>query len=188
MELKIGHIRRAIIQEQYCGIAANKKLLERQNLTAVAQRVLGEQAYFGERVKHHTGGGNPFYLGQNGLGSLVQFDLGRVKHSGVRIYKQIIFRGDKLEEIDAIEGPAVRGRRYAQLLGRLGECNVETSLPTMGAIEQELHGQRRFAGAGVAFNQIEAPRSEPTLKNVIKPSDASRHTGRRICGCGVAHT
>jgi hypothetical protein len=55
--------------------------------------------------------------------------------------------GGKLEDVDAVEGPAVRRGDFRQLFAALGEGHVETAFAAREAGEQELQGERRLARA-----------------------------------------
>ena len=67
--------------------------------------------------------------------------------------------GDQLEDVDAVERPAVRLRDAGELGLRLGEGDVEHLLPAPGPFEEELEGEGRLARAGVPLDEVDPVRA-----------------------------
>ena len=71
----------------------------------------------------------------------------------------------------------MRGGAVAQLLLGLGEGDVEPRLAGLGALEQELERDRRLAGAGAAFEQIDVPGRKPPARMSSRPATPVRALG-----------
>ena len=83
----------------------------------------------------------------------------------------------------------VARRHGTQLLLRFREGDVEPGLALMPPFEQELQGKRGLAGAGRAFDEIDAVRKETAAQHVVEPGDAGRGAGRSLLHgrSGVVH-
>ena len=64
------------------------------------------------------------------------------------------------------------GATLAELLFGFRKRHVQDRLAASHAFEQELQRQRRLAGAGHAFDQIQPMRREPPPENVVEAFDA----------------
>jgi hypothetical protein len=62
--------------------------------------------------------------------------------------------------------------RSAQLAGGLGEHDIHAALAPALALQQELQGERRLAGARRALDQVEAIAGQATGEDVIEAEDA----------------
>src|SRR5690242_13461532 len=56
LKLEVGTLRSPIVQQQDGAFATDKKLLQRKDLTTIAQGALCEQAKFGKRVENNASG------------------------------------------------------------------------------------------------------------------------------------
>ena len=70
-----------------------------------------------------------------------------------------------------VERPAVGSRDDRQLVLGFRQRHVEGRLTLVCAGEQELQGQRRLAGPGVAFHQIQPVGREPAAENGVQSLD-----------------
>src|SRR5690242_13147967 len=94
-------------------------------------------------------------------------------HRHLLIAVQILFVGDELDDLDALKRPPVRLCAGEQFLFGLRKSDVEASLAEFGPLHEVLQGQRRLAGAGIAFDEIEPVRDETPMKDVIKSANSS---------------
>src|SRR6266446_329179 len=65
-------------------------------------------------------------------------------------------------------------RDCLQLVERLGHGDVENLFAPVAAGQDELHAQSRFAGARLAFDEVEAAEDEAAAEDVVQ----SRQPGR----------
>jgi hypothetical protein len=73
MELEVPGLRGAIVEDEHRACAAREEVLERQDLSPVSQRVLREQAEFGEAVEDDAlgpEGRDPFHHAAHRLAQL----------------------------------------------------------------------------------------------------------------------
>src|SRR3954464_12345194 len=78
VQVEVVLMRREVIEQQYGRVVEQEKVLEREDLAAVAQRPLREQADLGEAVEDHPGGAHSLNLGQHHVHGLAEFEIGRV--------------------------------------------------------------------------------------------------------------
>jgi hypothetical protein len=74
------------------------------------------------------------------------------------------------------------GRRLPQLGLGFRKGDVEAAFAAARALKQELQGQSRLAGAGSAFQKVDAVAGKTARKNVIQAGDAKPRL-RRPFGC-----
>ncbi len=70
---------RAVVEEQDGDLLLLEELLEGEELAAVAERVAGEEPELGQAVEDDVPGLGPLDLGEDGLGRVAEFRLGRVE-------------------------------------------------------------------------------------------------------------
>jgi hypothetical protein len=68
-------------------------------------------------------------------------------------------------------------RHGSQLRPRLRECDVQDLFAPFDALSEELEAQRRFAAAGIPFDEIHTILRQSAAQNLIEPGDA---------GCGAS--
>ena len=76
MQLQIVHMRGQVVEQQDGALAAGKEVLEGQDLTAIAQGVLRQQAHFRQAVEHHAYRPVLANLLEDHLGGFGELDLG----------------------------------------------------------------------------------------------------------------
>ena len=91
---------------------------------------------------------------------------------------QLRLRRDQLQDVDAVERPAVRPGHGGELGLRLGEGDVDALLAEPHALQQALQGQGRLPRAGVALDQVDPVRREAAAQDVVEPGYARRDQGR----------
>ncbi|MNC86839.1 hypothetical protein D3C83_25230 [compost metagenome] len=93
----------------------------------------------------------------------------------------------ELEELESVERPAVRAGDRLELQYVLGERDVQALLATVAPLEQELHGERRFAGAGIALDEVHPVARQPAAKEEVEPGDAGRNIDICAASAGGHH-
>ena len=143
-----------------------RNVLQRQDLTPETQRVARQQAQFGQRVDHQPigrGGGNAL---ADKLHRFAEFDLGRLQNGLLPV--ELRFERHQLVDVDAVELPAMAGRRRDQFLAGLAERDVKRLLAAPRPLHDELHGQRRLAGPRRALDQIEPVAHQPAVDDGVE--------------------
>ena len=103
LELQILRLGRQIIDQEHRAFPVDEVLLEGQDLSPVAERVLGEQPHLRERVDDDPPWLGTLDLGEDGLGGDAQLDLRWLKHGCLVVRLEFRFRRDQLENVDAGE-------------------------------------------------------------------------------------
>ena len=86
------------------------------------------------------------------------------------------------EDFEAIERPAVRQANLPEFFGGFGEGDIEDTLAAANAFEEELEGKGGFAGAWIAFDEVEVAGRKAAVEDVIEAGDA----GVEASGRGLA--
>ncbi len=73
LEIVVG--RRHVVEQDHGAVAGREKLLERQNLPAIAERGARQESQFGQGVEDDPGRLQPFHIRQNQLGRGRQLDF-----------------------------------------------------------------------------------------------------------------
>jgi hypothetical protein len=68
----------------------------------------------------------------------------------------------------------VRCSDIAQFFFGFRQSHIENGFAASHSLEQELHRQGGFAGAGHAFDQIKSMGREASAENIVKSVDADR--------------
>ena len=126
------------VEEQHRAIAFAEVLLERQDLSTVAQRVPCEQPHLGKRVEHDPQRLHPVHLREHRPGRLGQLHFGRVEEGVLRLGLEALLRALQIADRDAVERPAVALRDGAQLrlvLGASRNCSASVVFPEPGGPE-----------------------------------------------------
>jgi len=79
-----------------------------------------------------------------------------------------------------VRTPPARCRDAVELVGRLGERDVERRLAGVAAGQQELQADRRLTGARLAVDEVEMPTREPAAEDVIESDHAGQCVGLRL--------
>ena len=144
-----------VVQQQRGATTPGEVLLERQHLTPVTQRRARQQAQLGQRVEHHSLRLQRIDLVEDAFGGVTQFHLSRVEHRVLRVGVEVVCPFQRLEHLDAVEGPAVRCRHFREFGHAFRQRHVQDAFSVANAFQQELHRQRGLAGARHAFHQIQ---------------------------------
>jgi hypothetical protein len=91
---------------------------------------------------------------------------------------QHAFRRRQLEYFDRrIDGPAVRLGAVAELDFSFSQRDIDAGFSRGRAGHQELQRQRRLAGAGIAFDQMQSVACKAAAQDVIETVDARGGSG-----------
>ena len=165
-----GHV----VEQQHGAAAPAEELLQRQNLAPVAQRRAREQPQLGQRIEDHTRGLDLVDIGQDRQRLLRQLHLGRMEDRVLLLRLQRILGRQQLAHVDAGQVPTVSLRHAAELLGRFRQRDVEHLLAARDTGEQELHGERRLAGARLPFEQVQTAADQAAAQHVVETGHACR--------------
>ena len=127
VQLEIAARPALVVEEQHGAGARREEVLERQDLAAIADRALCEQAEFGQAVDYHALRAKLVDLGHHVTDRLAELDLARVQQRLFVILAKAVGR-DHLEQRQSIQRPAVRLRDRAQLDLGLGERDIQPGL------------------------------------------------------------
>jgi len=130
----LGHV----VEEEGGAVEFGQEVLQGQDLAAVAQRALREQPDLGDAVEHHAMRLQPLDLLHHHVDRFAELEVGGVKHGLVALRVERQLRRHQLEDIDAVQRPAMAGRAGDQLGARLRERDVEAALAAVAPIHQEL--------------------------------------------------
>ena len=177
-------VRRQVVEQDDGDLELGEIVFEGEHLTPVAQRALGQKADLGQAVDDDPVRIGLFDLVEDDPGGLAQFEIGRVEQALLLHLVQQIFGWDQFEQVDAVQRPTVRVSGLVKLVHRLGQSDIQASLARLGSLHQELQGRRRLAGAGIAFQQIDAVAREPARQDVVESFDPGRSGRREVRAVG----
>jgi hypothetical protein len=155
MQLQLTRLGGLVVEQQHGAAVAREAVLQREDLPAVAERGLRQQAQLRQAVEDEPRRPLLFDPLQDAPGGLPEFELGRVEQ-GLLLLGAEAGVGRQLDHGDAVERPAVGRRRGPQLVCRLGESDIHPVLAQASALQQELQRERRLARAGSTLDQVEA--------------------------------
>jgi len=148
-------------------VLLREEVFQREDLAAVALRVLGQEADFTQAVEHDAGwveGAHPFH---HGARRFAQFEFRWMQHAllGLPVQPGL---GDKLEDVDAVQGPAVAGGNGLQLVLGLRKRDIQRAISLADTLEEKAEGQRRLAGAGRPLDQVNPAWIDPAAEDGVK--------------------
>ncbi len=148
--------------------------------------IAGQHAQLGERVEDEALGTNLIHLAEDVGDGVGELDFRGMEDGVLGLRFQVFFRGNHLEDFEAVGAPAVGAGDLFELVARLRKGDVEGSFPIADALEEELEGEGGFAGAGVAFDEVEVALGESAKKDVVEAGDAGPEAtgGRSIIRAG----
>ena len=175
LQLKVRAFGGAIIEQKHGALATDEELLQGENLTTIAKRVLGQQPQLGERVENDAARIRflPPHRGPSSVVSVNSTSDGWYIVTCDSPSRSALF-GNQLNDLDAVERPAMRGGAGGQLLLGFGERDVEAFLAGFDAFEKVLERKRRLARPGIPIDEIEAMGNQPAVQDIIEARYASR--------------
>ncbi len=174
LQLPIVFGRRPIVEEEHGALPAGEELLEHENLSAIAEGVLRQQAQLRERVEHHAARLRLFDLAEEPLHDLAQLDLGGLEERVFGLFGELRRDFLHLEQLDAVEGPVVRTRHGDDLIPRLGKTDVHPGLAQPVPLKQELQAQGGLPGSRIALDQVDPVGGKSPSQHVVQPGDPGR--------------
>ncbi|KAF1854886.1 hypothetical protein Lal_00009772 [Lupinus albus] len=166
-----------LVVEQEDGAAARgEELLQRQDLAAVAQRILRQQAHFRQAVEHDAGRPDPVDLVHHVARRLAQLHFGGVEDRLLRIRVEHQVAG-QLEDLEAVDRPAVARGDGHQFVRRFRQRDVQPAFAARRAVEQELQAQRGLARAGRTLDEVDALRCQAAAENIVEAGNAGGNPG-----------
>ena len=174
-----------VVQQQHRGVIAHEVMLDRQDLPAIAQRALREQADLRQAVDDHAGRLDPFDHLEDLPGGLAQLQVGGVQQALLVVSVEQAFGWSQFEDMDVvIQVPTVGLGALAQLALGFGQGDVQRRFAVFRTGLQKMQGDGGFTSAGFTFQQEQMATREPTAKNVVKTFDADgRLFTEQLVGC-----
>ena len=160
----IGALRRQVVEHDHGGIVPGKIVLEREDLAAVAQRALREQANFRQAVDHDPLRLQPFDRIEDAIDRLAKFEVGGIEQALMLVGIEHARRRRKLDDFDVLaDRPAMRSRAVAQLDLGFGEAEVDSDLTGIGPADKKLQGNGGFTGPGTSLQEMQTIAGEAAL-------------------------
>ncbi len=151
-----------------------KKLLQRKDLAAVAQRTLGQQPDLREAVDHHPMGLHPLEGFEDKLCGLPELQVGGVQEALLLVGIKKAFRGNELKNLDLIADVLPMGEgTVAQFLLGFRKRNVETALANAGASSRNCNATVVFPEPGAPSSRKEWRRESPPDRMSSRPPPRS---------------
>ena len=166
LELQVGAFHGAVVQQQHGAPAPGEELLHREDLASVTQRTASEEPHLGNGIEHHAHRPRPLHMLEKRLHRGAELELGRMEHGGLPVRLHVL--GRELVDVDAGEVPSMGVRHGLQLFLRFGERDVQATLPEADALKQELQRERRLAGSGITFDEVQVIAWQTTAEDDIE--------------------
>lgn len=173
VELQVALRRRLVVDQKDRALPVGEELLEREDLSAKAQRVAREEPHLGEGVEHDALRVVRLDRLEHRAHRLLELHLGRMEERVALLDPRV---APQLENLDPLEVPTVGGGDIGQLLPAFGERDVESPLTLLAPLEQELEGEGRLARTRLAVHQVEMVDRQSAAEDVVEPFHAGRGT------------
>jgi hypothetical protein len=154
LQLQVVHLGRPIVEEQYRDVPIGEELFQRQDLLAIAQCALGQQANLGKRVEDDAFRLEAIDFRQHRLDRLSELDLRWIEDRGVFFFERLL-TDELFEDVYVGHVPVVGLRHVLQLGARFGEREIQPDFAVSRAFQQELQPERGLADAGIALQQVD---------------------------------
>ncbi len=185
VELQIVDLRRPVVEEERGDVPVGKELFEGQDLPAIAQRALREQANLRQGVEHDPLRLLPLDDAEEALDRLPQLDLGGMEERQILFLGEHLFTDELLVDGDRVERPAVRASHGVELLDALGEGEIKPLLSLLRTFEQELQGQGGLAGPWITLDQKDVILRKAASQYFIEPWNPGAGVMRSFLRCGA---
>ena len=93
----------------------------------------------------------------------------------VSILRFQMLRLRQLKQLDAIQRPPVRAGNGLELVGVLGQRDVESLFAARASVQQELNRESGLAGAGVSLDEIHPIAGEAADQQLVETGNARRY-------------
>jgi hypothetical protein len=108
MDRAVGGLGRKVVEQDDGGLVPREIMLEREDLTTIAQRALREQTNFRKAVDHHPHGLEPLDGIENSLHGFAELEVRRIQQALVVIWVQHAFRRNQFADHQVVANrPAV---------------------------------------------------------------------------------
>src|SRR5207253_3689125 len=162
-----------VVEHHHGGAGAREIMFEREDLPPIAKRALRKQTDFGQAVDDDPGRLDLLDRLEDSLGRLAELEVGRIEEALLLVLVEEAFGRDQLEHRQrVVELPPMRQSADAKLLLGFRQRDVEARLSRRGPREKELRRDRRLAGAGAAFDQIDASALQAARQDIVETGHA----------------
>jgi hypothetical protein len=160
---------------------------EGEDLTAVFEGIAGQHAQLGEGIEDEALGADLIDLPEDAGNGVGEFDFRGMEDGVLRLRPEVVFGGNHLEDLEVFRVPAMRAGNLLELAAGLREGDIEGALVIADALEKELEGEGGFAGAGIAFDEVEMALRESAKEDVVEAGDAGMEAAgdRAIVRAGI---
>ena len=108
MDRPVGGLGGQVVEQQDGGLVPREIMLEREDLTTIAQRALREQANLRQAVDDHAHGLEPLDGLENSLNGFAELEVGRIEQALVVVRVEHAFRRNQFEDHQVVANrPAV---------------------------------------------------------------------------------
>ena len=166
-----GHV----VDQDDGAVPAGEELLQGQNLTTIAQRILRQQAHFGQAVEHDAGRADPLHFVLDQADGFAQLHFPRVDDGLFATIAEHVIGGFQFEHVEAIERPVMGRGDGAQFLAGFGQGDVQNPLALADALAQKLQRERGLARSRRAFQQIETTGGDAAAQYLVQAHIAGRN-------------
>ena len=137
-------------------------MLSGEDLAAVAQRTLRQQADFGEAIQDNPVGLGAFEGFENALGRLTEFEIGGIEQALLLIFVEQAFWRHQFENLEPIaERPTMRRRALAQFGFGFRERDVEGLSPAAAPVRTNCVAIVVLPVPGLPSRRKSRPRRKP---------------------------
>jgi hypothetical protein len=123
-QLQVGRHRTDVVEQQHGTVPPREKLLQREHLAPVPQRVARQQPQFGKRIEDHPRRRKLLHPDADLLHRFAQLNLLRLENRVLILGAEAPDGCVELIKIDSLQRPSVRPRHLAQLFLRLRQRDV----------------------------------------------------------------
>ncbi|EEF24814.1 conserved hypothetical protein, partial [Ricinus communis] len=179
LQLVLAAVRRQVVQQQHRGARVRQALAQGDDLASIVGAVARQQPYLHHGIDDDARRARLV----DAIGDVVderrQFGLGRQQD---RLRCRLVRRQRQcLDNLDAVEVPAMVVRRRAQFDLGLRQRQVQAAVALLDAFDQVAQPERRLAGARPAFDQVDALAQQAAAQDGVEFGDAGNDTGEFRC-------
>src|ERR1700744_451310 len=129
-------------------------MLDREDLPAISQRALGQEADFRKAVEDHARRLDAFDDVENLTRCFTELQIGRIQQALLLFRIEKAFWRDEFKHIDlGPQRPTMGSGTVTKFRFCLGQGDVETLLAGLRTLDKELQCDRRFPGTGFTLEK-----------------------------------
>jgi hypothetical protein len=170
--------RRRAAPQQHGRAHLRQAVAQRDHLAAVVGAVARQQADLDHRIDHDAGGAGLLDTVGDAVDQIRQFAVGRQQDGLGR--RRVGRQRHHLDDVDAVQRPAVAGGRGAQFGGAFGQRQVQAGLAVLYALHEVAQAERGLAGTGPAFEQVDAAAQEAAAQDSVELGYACDDAGKFV--------